>query len=88
MQQKQLTDKSQHSTTEAKGSLRETVQPKLSWMGMSHTAKLPNRTTTPIVSKPQAKPSAVAAITSSQYGPSIPPSIKGQVHLLYCVTLQ
>jgi len=82
VQHKQLNDKSQHSITEAKGSLRDTVEPKLTWLGVTHTAKLPEQTTPSIANKPQNKAPVVTAITSSHYGPSIPPSITGELHLL------
>lgn len=75
VQQKQFNDKSQHSITEARGSLKDTVEPKLTWIGVAHTTKTPQVPST--VNKPQ-----VTAITSSHYGPSIPPSIKGK-HLMY-----
>lgn len=81
MQHKQFTDKSQHPTTEAKQSLRDTVEPKLTWMGLPQATKPSFEQAAPsTVNKPRHNPSTtVAAITSSQYGPSIPPSITGKV---------
>ena len=86
VQHKQLTDKSQHSTTEARGSLRDTAEPKLTWMGVSHTARPPEQTTPSTANKLHNKQPIVTAITSSHYGPSIPPSINGK--LFYIVVIQ
>lgn len=81
MQQKQLQEKSQHSTTEAKCAPVDIVEPKLTWMGMAQTTKPPEHQAASIATKSQRKPS-VAAIASTHYGPSIPPSITGKPLML------
>lgn len=92
IQHKQLNNKSQHLITEPIASLRDT-QPKLTWIGVHHTnTKTSEQTTTPhVVSKPHntlpvvsAPLTATTVITSSQYGPSIPPIINGNVYSFYC----
>ena len=79
VQQKQLHEKSQHSTTEAKCAPVDIVEPKLTWMGMAQTTKPPEHQTASIATKSHGKPS-VAAIASTHYGPSIPPSITGKLN--------
>ena len=77
VQPKQLNDKKSQRLSEARDSLRETVEPKLTWMGVRHVTKPSEQPTPSIVTKPEPKPSITAALPFSQYGPSIPPSIEG-----------
>ncbi|XP_065914581.1 uncharacterized protein [Dysidea avara] len=70
----QTNDKSKLAT-ETKQLPQETPEPKLSWMGVQHTVKIPEKVIfTPPANKTQP---AVAATSSSHYGPALPSAIKG-----------
>jgi len=54
---------------------KETEEPKLSWMGVPHTLRTPEKVIfTPPANKTQP---SVAATTSDHYGPALPAAIKG-----------
>jgi len=65
-------------TIQMKQLTQESIEPKLSWMGVQHTVKTPEKVIfTPPVNRTQYKQPSVAATTSDHYGPALPAAIKG-----------